>query len=231
MQQVLPIGQIKANDNNPRFIKDERFKQLTESLVQFPEMLQLRPLVVDEDFVVLGGNMRLRAVLHLRKLEEDDKQGDIEHAVFHRGLVLDTMGNTLAEASVEQKAAYRAQLQELFYGETLPITIATGLSEAQKKEFVIKDNASFGSWDMDALANSWGDLPLDSWGLDLPKDWLEPESIELPEDELSVPLCVMKITFEGPEQLQKAEIAIQEIIDRQFPGAHFVISNAGKLKD
>lgn len=231
MQQVVPIGQIKANDNNPRFIRDERFEQLRKSLIEFPEMLHLRPLVVDEQYIVLGGNMRLRAVQHLQGLEENEIQGLIEHALFHRGLKLDQMGKTIAEATPEQKAAYRAQLEELFYGETLHIMVAAGLTEAQKKEFVIKDNASFGSWDMDALANGWGDLPLDEWGLDLPKDWLEPEGIELPEEELSVPLCVMKITFEGPEQLQKAEITIQEIIDRQFPGAHFVISNAGKLKD
>lgn len=46
--------------------------------------------------------------------------------------------------------------------------IVTGLTHEQKREFVIKDNGGFGSWDMDALANSWGDLPLVEWGVNIP---------------------------------------------------------------
>lgn len=52
---------IKLNPDNPRFIKDESFNKLVKSIQEFPEMLELRPIVVNEDMVVLGGNMRLRA--------------------------------------------------------------------------------------------------------------------------------------------------------------------------
>lgn len=55
------IGDIKANPNNPRIIKDEKFAKLVESIRNFPQMLELRPIVVNSDMVVLGGNMRLRA--------------------------------------------------------------------------------------------------------------------------------------------------------------------------
>ena len=57
----LPINQVKANPNNPRIIKDDKFKKLVQSIKEFPEMLELRPIVVNEDMVVLGGNMRLKA--------------------------------------------------------------------------------------------------------------------------------------------------------------------------
>lgn len=58
---IVPIEEIKENPNNPRYIRDENFKKLVESVEKFPQMLAIRPLVVDEDMVVLGGNMRLKA--------------------------------------------------------------------------------------------------------------------------------------------------------------------------
>ena len=58
---VVPIHEIKANPNNPRLIKDEKFAKLVKSIKEFPEMLKLRPIVVNDDMIVLGGNMRLKA--------------------------------------------------------------------------------------------------------------------------------------------------------------------------
>ena len=55
------IKDIKTNPNNPRYIKDEKFNKLVQSIKELPEMLQLRPIVVNEEMVVLGGNMRLKA--------------------------------------------------------------------------------------------------------------------------------------------------------------------------
>jgi site-specific DNA-methyltransferase (adenine-specific) len=59
--QTVPISKVKLNPNNPRLIKDDKFKKLVASIQGFPEMLQIRPIVVNADMVVLGGNMRLRA--------------------------------------------------------------------------------------------------------------------------------------------------------------------------
>jgi ParB-like chromosome segregation protein Spo0J len=59
--QLVNIQQIRNNDNNPRIIKDYKFKQLVKSIKEFPEMLKLRPIVVNSEMVVLGGNMRLKA--------------------------------------------------------------------------------------------------------------------------------------------------------------------------
>lgn len=58
----VPIGTIKNNPNNPRVIKDDKFKKLVQSIKDLPEMAEVRPIVVNTDMVVLGGNMRLKAM-------------------------------------------------------------------------------------------------------------------------------------------------------------------------
>ena len=62
MNKKVNIASIKPNDENPRFITDAKFKKLIKSIKSFPEMLEARPLVVDENMMVLGGNMRLKAL-------------------------------------------------------------------------------------------------------------------------------------------------------------------------
>jgi ParB-like chromosome segregation protein Spo0J len=113
------IKEIKSNPNNPRLIKDHKFKQLVKSIQDFPQMLELRPIVIDENNMVLGGNMRLKACL---------------------------------EAGLTD----------------VPVIHANNLTEAQKKEFIMKDNISFGEHDWDILANEWNIIELDEWGLDIP---------------------------------------------------------------
>jgi ParB-like chromosome segregation protein Spo0J len=53
---------IHANENNPRILKDDKFKKLVQSIKDFPEMLEIRPIVVNNEMIVLGGNMRLKAI-------------------------------------------------------------------------------------------------------------------------------------------------------------------------
>ena len=61
MFQAVKLSEIKPNPNNPRLIKDEKFAKLVKSIKEFPQMLELRPIVVNDDMIVLGGNMRLKA--------------------------------------------------------------------------------------------------------------------------------------------------------------------------
>jgi len=61
MIEKVSIKAIKANPNNPRVIRDDKFRKLVKSINEFPEMLELRPIVVNDEMVVLGGNMRLKA--------------------------------------------------------------------------------------------------------------------------------------------------------------------------
>ncbi len=60
--QTVKINTVKSNPDNPRLIKDDKFKKLVTSLKEFPEMAAVRPIVVNTDMVVLGGNMRLKAM-------------------------------------------------------------------------------------------------------------------------------------------------------------------------
>jgi hypothetical protein len=55
------IGAVKNNPNNPRIIKDDKFNKLVQSIKDFPQMLEIRPIVCNADMIVLGGNMRLKA--------------------------------------------------------------------------------------------------------------------------------------------------------------------------
>ena len=119
----VKLAALKLNPNNPRRIGTKEMERLVKSLQDFPDMLSIREIVVDETMTVLGGNMRLQAL---------------------------------------KKAGAKDCIAK----------IVSGLSTAQKREFVIKDNGSMGDWNMDELANMWSDLPLADWGVDLPEDWL-----------------------------------------------------------
>jgi len=80
----MKINLIKPNPNNPRTIKDDKFKKLVQSIKDFPQMLELRPIVIDENNIVLGGNMRLKAcqelglkdvpTIYAKDLTEDQKK-------------------------------------------------------------------------------------------------------------------------------------------------------------
>ena len=61
--QKVKINAIKTNPKNPRLIKDDKFKKLVKSIKEFPQMLELRPIVVDENNIILGGNMRYKACI------------------------------------------------------------------------------------------------------------------------------------------------------------------------
>jgi DNA modification methylase len=83
----MKLSKLKGNQNNPRIIKDDKFKKLVKSINDFPKMMALRPIVVDENFIVQGGNMRLKAlqeigfkdipdewVKQVKDLSEDEKK-------------------------------------------------------------------------------------------------------------------------------------------------------------
>lgn len=148
--QRAAIGTIIPNPTNPRIIKDDKFKKLVKSIQEFPQMLELRPIVVDSNMVVLGGNMRL-------------------------------------------KACIAAGLKEV------PIIIADQLTDAQKGEFIIKDNVGFGEWDWDLLANEWDVETLQDWGLELPFD--NTPVLEAEEDD-----------YEAPSEI-KTDIVLGDLIE------------------
>ena len=68
----MKLKDIKPNPNNPRVLRDDKFQKLKKSIQEFPKMLSLRPMVIDENNVVLGGNMRLRALQELGFTDIDE---------------------------------------------------------------------------------------------------------------------------------------------------------------
>lgn len=118
----MKVSHLKLNKKNPRQIQDAKFERLKRSINDFPEMMKLRPMVVDAEGVVIGGNMRLRAIRSLGMKDIPDAW----------------------------------------------VVKADELTPEQRREFIIKDNNSFGEYDWEALANEWDDLPLTEWGVDLP---------------------------------------------------------------
>ena len=121
----MKLTALKPNPQNPRIIKDDKFKKLVKSLEGFPEMMDKRPMVcvtdIDGKLFPLGGNMRLRAIQELGMKEIPDSW----------------------------------------------VTLADDWTEEKRKEFTIKDNASFGEWDWESLANEWDSEQLSDWGVDV----------------------------------------------------------------
>lgn len=89
----MNINQIKPNPNNPRIIKDDKFKKLVQSIKSFPQMLELRPIVIDENNIVLGGNMRLKACIEAGLTDVPVKQAaDLTEEQKKEFIVKDNVG-------------------------------------------------------------------------------------------------------------------------------------------
>jgi hypothetical protein len=179
----MKISKIKPNPNNPRIIKDDKFEKLKKSIKDFSKMMELRPMVINSDNIVLGGNMRLKALKELGYKEVPDEW----------------------------------------------VKRAEDLTEEEQRQFIIKDNVGFGEHDWEMLATEWDADELSNWGLDVVgfEQMEEPDYEDLIGEKKNKP-ATMKITFESPEQLQKAEIDIQELLDRKYQGAYFSVS-AGEI--
>lgn len=153
--QLVKLSQIHVNNANPRSIKDSKFDKLITSLLVLPKMLELRPIVVDSTMTALGGNMRYRALCAIVDLDEQNIRERLEASK-------DYQAKTQAErnALVDYWLAWKDN-------PTAPVINAANLSDAEKREFVIKDNVSFGEWDYDALANEWDTEQLAEMGMDI----------------------------------------------------------------
>jgi len=156
--EIVKLSQIQVNGANPRTISNEKFDKLINSILVLPKMLELRPIVVDDTFAALGGNMRRRALTAIESMSVD------ELAQRLSGL-RDYQKKT--EAEKQQLVEYWGKWKET---PTAPVIKASELSEDERKEFIIKDNVGYGSWDMDMLANEWDSQDLDDWGLDVWQD-------------------------------------------------------------
>jgi hypothetical protein len=92
----IKLSKIKINPNNPRVIKDNKFKELVKSIREFPKMMELRPIVVDDNWVALGGNMRRTALKHLKYNEIPEewvkKASELTKDEKQRFIIADNVG-------------------------------------------------------------------------------------------------------------------------------------------
>lgn len=158
--ETVKLSQIEVNSANPRIISDDKFTKLVNSILALPKMLELRPIVVDNTMVALGGNMRYRALMAIADMQPEE------------------MKERLSGIRDFQKKTAHEQTALIEYWErwqdspTAPILKASELTEYEQREFIIKDNVGFGEWDMDALANEWDADELNDWGVDVwNNDW------------------------------------------------------------
>lgn len=150
--KFLPLAKIKANQQNPRVISQSKLKKLINSLLVFPKMMSLRPITLDDNDCVLGGNMRQTALSRIAQMPWEELQSLLESLPEFNELpdggheVLEFWEKFLARPMVEVQYAH-------------------DLTESEKKQFIIKDNVSFGDWDYDELEN-WDAERLEDWGVD-----------------------------------------------------------------
>ena len=153
--EEIKLSRVKTNKDNPRTITRDKFDKLVNSILVFPKMLQLRPIVVDGKMTALGGNMRneaLRAIAKMRPEEVAERLARIAD------FVRKTKGER--DALVE----YWGQWLE---NPTAYIVKADNLSEQEREQFIVKDNVSFGTWNYDALSSKWDSSLLSDWGMDV----------------------------------------------------------------
>lgn len=149
------LTQIKVNGENPRTITSDKLSKLINSLLVFPKMLSIRPIVVDDKMVALGGNMRLQALKTIAKMTPEEL-----------GERLATIADYLKKPMGEKENIAR-HWEAWLHAPVVEIIKASELTEDERKQFVIKDNVAFGTWDYDMLANKFDDKALADWGMDV----------------------------------------------------------------
>ena len=149
------LTQIKVNGENPRSITNDKLNKLVNSILVFPKMLSIRPIVVDDKMVALGGNMRLNALKIIAKMSPEEL-----------GTRLATIADYLKKSAGERENIAH-HWEAWLKSPVVEIIRASELTEDERKQFIIKDNVSFGTWDYDALANGWDESSLGDWGMDV----------------------------------------------------------------
>lgn len=150
------ITDIVLNADNPREITPEKMELLVQSILVFPKMLSLRPPVLDAStHVVYGGNMRVRAMLIILHMSQQEILDYLNKQ---------TKFKRMTQFEQQELLEYWAKWQQR---PLVKVYLGADLTDEEKAEFVIKDNVSFGKNDFDKLANEWDNDLLAEWGMDI----------------------------------------------------------------
>lgn len=153
--EEIKLSRVKTNKENPRTITKDKFNKLVNSILVFPKMLQLRPVVVDGKMTALGGNMRNEALKVIAKMKPE------EIAERLAGLA------DFAKKTKGERDALVEHWGKWLENPTAYIVKAGDLSEQEREQFIVKDNVSFGTWNYDALSSKWDSSLLNDWGMDV----------------------------------------------------------------
>lgn len=165
----INLHDLVENQDNPRTIEPQQMQKLVESILTFPKMLQMRPIVCNENRVILGGNMRFRALLNIEQMEDEAIKGAIEAVAVK-----------LTDGEKQQLCNHWEKWKE---EPKVEVVIADSLSEEETDEFIIKDNVYFGSWDEEKLKGAFDVDDMQRWGLNPLGIQQEATTYEPEEDE------------------------------------------------
>lgn len=141
-KNVVAISFLKQNNANPRRIKKTELERLKKSLLEFPQMLSVRGLVVDNDGTVLGGNMRLLAIKSISEMSEEELERFCKDDNS-----LNVWRTVVARKSIPTSWVLRA----------------SEMSEEQKRRFSIVDNLQFGDWDFKSMFEWFDKEEIKDW--------------------------------------------------------------------
>ena len=170
--EKIKLSQININARNPRKISDTQLERLVRSILIFPEMQTLRPIVIDETYTALGGNMRYRALTAIS-----------EKSPAEVNMMLANGCKGYAQKTEAERQNLRDYWEAWLADPTAIIVRADQLTEEQKREFIIKDNVAFGEWEDDILSADFDPDELLDWGLGDLDD--EPDDGDADEDDYS----------------------------------------------
>ena len=175
---IIKVGlsEIHDNDDNPRRIQRHKFNKLIISVLGFPKMLSIRPVVIDDAGVILGGNQRYKALVEISKMNASDIRSKLEK------------GNGMGQKTdIEGLMSYwSVWIKEPF----CPVIKASSLSEEEQSWFIAADNVSSGEWDWDKLTGQWNVDFLESLGIDVPQ---QKDSFEKKFDSFNDSNCLYPI--------------------------------------
>lgn len=185
-KEIVKISQLVENKDNPRYITKPAFEKLVKSILIFPHMLEIRSIVVDGNYKVLGGNMRMRALGKIAGMQATEIRASLES--------LETYTR-----KTELERAYLLQYwAEWLANPIVSVIRAAQMTEEEQREFIIKDNVGFGDWNFDTLANEWDDVELAEWGMTLPQPD-DTEDKEKSRQEAKKPDYIVEIRCQNEE--------------------------------
>lgn len=184
-------GQIKGLPANPRFIKDHQYEKLKQSIIDHPEMLDIRELLVfplGKKYVIVGGNMRMRAIQEVIEMPASE---------------FDPLVNERRESP--DFLTWFTAIMQLRDKKEIPCKVLDRDTPVERlRAYVVKDNLGYGQWDHDMLANEWDTVELEHWGLEVDID-----DEEEGDEPLKVLTTTLTVECDDPNQLDELYLELQ----------------------